>query len=177
MNLRTLFFLIFLLLSLSVLQAQVTRSGPLPDAHGYTPEGEPVKLRELTKGHYTVLAAGCLTCPEFHRGYTEVELAHADYANKGVRFFYIYKSLRHPELNGYIEPQNLEERLLHLAVAREKLGTKPPWIADSMDDSIRIGLGAGANSIYIISPEGEILHGAERLRSLDLRATLAKLVE
>ncbi|MBP9224766.1 MAG: hypothetical protein KBF76_12920 [Verrucomicrobiales bacterium] len=150
----------------------VLRSGPLPDLNGFTSEGKPVNLREYAKGHYTVIAAGCLTCPEFRRGYAEVEAASADYAPLGVQFLYVYKSLRHPELEGMIEPQNLQERLLHVAKAKEVLGTKAPWFADSMDDSIREALGAGANSIYLISPKGEVLLGLSRLDGQALREAL-----
>ncbi|MDF1823614.1 MAG: hypothetical protein P1U68_03170 [Verrucomicrobiales bacterium] len=150
----------------------VLSSGRVPDLNGFTSEGKPVNLKEYAKGHYTVIAAGCLTCPEFRRGYAEVEAALADYSPLGVQFLYVYKSLRHPELEGMVEPQNLQERLLHVARAKETLGTKAPWFADSMDDSIRDALGAGANSIYLISPTGEVLLGLSRLNGEALRKAL-----
>jgi len=150
----------------------VLRSGTVPDLNGFTSDGEAVNLKELADGHYTAIAVGCLTCPEFRRGYTEMETALADYAPLGVKFFYVYKSLRHPELDGMVEPQNLEERLLHVAKAKQLLGTNAPWIADSMDNSIRRSLGAGANSIYLISPKGEVLLGLSRLDGQSLRQTL-----
>lgn len=87
----------------SVPQGGVLRSGALPDLNAVTAEGKAIKVRELVQGSYAVLSAGCLTCPEFRRGYSEIEAASADYASKGVRFFYIYKSLRHPELDGYMQ--------------------------------------------------------------------------
>jgi len=151
---------------------QVLRSGTLPDLNGFTSEGEPVDLKQLAEGHHAVIAAGCLTCPEFRRGYAEVEAALKDYSPLGVQFFYVYKSLRHPELDGMVEPQNLQERLLHIAKAKQTLRTSAPWIADSMDDSIRKSLGAGANSIYLVSPEGEILMGLSRLDGTRLRKAL-----
>lgn len=154
----------------------VLGSGPLPDLNAYTAEGTPVKLRALCKGKYTVLKAGCLTCPEFHRSYPGVEAAYADYAPKGVQFFYFYKSLRHPELNGYLQAQNLQERLLQLEEARHKLGTKAPWIADTIDDSIRIGLRSGSNSIYLVSPDGTLIWAAPKMDADGLRAALAKAV-
>ena len=121
----------------SVPQGGVLRSGPLPDLNAFTAEGKPLELRNLCKGSYTVLASGCLTCPEFRRGYPEIEAASADYASKGVKFFYFYKSLRHPELDGYLQAQNISERLLQLVEARKKFGTKVimPWNKnDSSDD-------------------------------------------
>lgn len=56
----------------SVPQGGVLRSGPLPDLKAFTAEGKPLRLRELCKGSYTVLSAGCLPCPEFRRGYPEI---------------------------------------------------------------------------------------------------------
>lgn len=160
----------------SVPRDGVLKSGPLPDLNAFTADGEPIKLRSLASGSYTVLKAGCLTCPEFHRGYPELEAANADYSAKGVKFYYFYKSLRHPELDGYVQAQNIQERLLQLAEARTKLGTKAPWIADTIDDSIRIGLRSGSNSVYLISPEGEIIYAADKFDGDELRAALTEFV-
>ena len=158
------------------LENSVLSSGPLPDLNAFTAEGEPIKVRDLVNGKYTVLSGGCLTCPQFHQGYGEVEAMHADYAAKGVQFFYFYKSLRHPELNGYVQAQNMAERFLQLEEARTKLGTKVTWIADTLDDSMRIGLGAGPNSLYLISPEGEIVASANRIEGNNFRQILDRLV-
>jgi hypothetical protein len=157
-------------------QEDVLSSGALPDLNAFTATGKPIKLRELCAGKYTVLSAGCLTCPQFHQGYPEVEAMSADYASQGVQFFYFYKSLRHPELNGYVQAQNMTERLLQLEEARIKLGTKVPWIADTLDDSIRLGLQSGPNSLYLISPNGEILAASSRIEGNTLREALAKYV-
>ena len=156
--------------------AGVLSSGQLPDMDAFTSEGKPIKVRELCKGKYTVLAAGCLTCPLFHANYPEIEAANADYAPKGVQFFYFYKYLRHPELDGYIQAQNISERLLQLAEARKKLGTKVPWIADTMDDAMRIGLRSGSWSVYLISPEGEVVYANGSIDADGLREALSKAV-
>lgn len=148
------------------------KSGPIPDANAVTDQGKPIKLRELCEGKFTILASGCLTCPEFHKSYPEIEAARIDYGSNKVQFFYFYKSLRHPELEGYVEAQNMKERLLQLAEARKKLGTKTPWLADTMDDSLRIGLGANSQSVYLISPEGEVLYANGRVVRADLRHAL-----
>ena len=68
------------------------------------------------KGHYTVLVAGCLTCPAFLGTYTGVEAVSRDYASKGVKFFYVYRALAHPENNGFVKPFSINERLMHVAV-------------------------------------------------------------
>lgn len=154
----------------------VLSSGPLPDLNAFIAEGEPLKVRDLVAGKYTVLSAGCLTCPQFHQGYREVEAMQVDYASKGVQFFYFYKSLRHPELNGYVQAQNMTERFLQLEEARAKLGTKVTWIADTLNDSMRVGLGAGPNSLYLISPDGEIIAASDRIEGNNFRRILDRLV-
>ncbi|WP_404306076.1 hypothetical protein [Neorhodopirellula lusitana] len=146
----------------------------LPNLDAYSADGTKLKLRELCQGKVTVLVAGCLTCPQFHRGYPEIEAASRDYAAKGVQFFYFYKSLRHPELNGYVEAQNINERLLQLAEARRMLGTKVPWIADTIDNQIRDGLRSANNSMFVISPEGDIAFAADHLDGPALRKALVK---
>ncbi|MGZ0657521.1 TlpA family protein disulfide reductase [Coraliomargarita sp. W4R53] len=151
-------------------------TGALPDLQAHNDLGELLSLKDLCHGKYTVLAAGCLTCPEFHRGYAEVEAAKVDYAPLDVQFFFVYKSLRHPELDGYVQAQNLSERLMQLESAREKLGTTIPWLCDTMDDSLRRELGFGANSIYLISPEGEIVYATERINVASFRRALAQHV-
>lgn len=160
----------------SVPAGGVLSSGELPDLDAFDEQGNPVKLRELCAGQYTVLVAGCLTCPKFHQSYPAIEAASADYATKGVQFFYFYKSLRHPELGGYVEPQNMDERLLHVAEAKEKLGTRVPWLADTLDDSMRIGLKSGSLSVYVVSPEGEIVFGSDEIDEAGLRTALAEVV-
>lgn len=65
----------------------VLSSGPIPDMNAFSAVGDPIKVRELCKGKYTVLAAGCLTCPLFHQNYPEIEAAYADYAPKEIQFF------------------------------------------------------------------------------------------
>ena len=154
----------------------VLSSGQLPDMNAFTADGEPIQVRALCEGKYTVLVSGCLTCPLFHQNYPEIEAAFADYASRGVQFYYFYKALRHPELNGYVQAQNMSERLLQLAEARRQLGTKVPWIADTMDDDMRIGLAAGSWSVYLISPDLEVVYSDGRIDANGLRSALSKAV-
>lgn len=160
----------------SVPAESVLNSGRLPDLQAFSDDGKPISVRELASEGYLVLKSGCLTCPKFHASSREVEAAAVDYATMGVKFYYFYKSLRHPELGGYVEAQNLDERLLHIKEARVKLGTRVPWIADSMNDSVRIGLRSGANSVYLISPEGEIVYAAGDFDADAFRNALTKAV-
>lgn len=161
------------------LHAQGGRSaflGRLPALNAVLPDGSETSLNDLIEGKYTVLAAGCLTCPEFHRGYREIEAANVDYAKKDVQFFFVYKSLRHPELDGYLQPQNLSERLLQLEIAKGKLGTNIPWLVDNMENEMREALDFGANSVYLISPEGEVVYSTERINIPSFRSALVKHV-
>ncbi|TWT86215.1 TlpA family protein disulfide reductase [Neorhodopirellula pilleata] len=154
----------------------VLRDVALPDLNAYSADGQKIKLRELCDKKYTVFVAGCLTCPQFHRGYPEIEAASQDYSPKDVQFFYFYKSLRHPELNGYFGAQNMDERLLQLAEAKKLLGTKVPWIADTIKNDIRDGLNSANNSMYLISPEGNIVYASDHLDGPSLRDALGKFV-
>lgn len=160
----------------SMPQRGSVKSGALPDLNAYTAEGQPIKVRELCQGNYTVLVAGCLTCPQFREGYPQIEALNADFAARGVKFYYFYKSLRHPELEGYVQAQNMTERFMQLAEARKKFGTHVPWIADTLDDSIRVGLQSGPNSIYLISPQGKIIYGSDRIEGNQLREVLTQAV-
>lgn len=154
----------------------VLSKGPLPDLDAFTAAGKAVKLRALCRDQYTVLVSGCLTCPKFHQAYGEIEAARVDYSSKGVGFYYFYKSLRHPELEGYVEPQNMKERLLHVAAAKKKLETKVPWLADTLEDSMRVGLRAGSHSVYLVSPKGEVVFASSGIDGESLRAALGKAV-
>ena len=171
-------FSAFYFASVSLASAQGGRAftGPLPELQGIRESGETVNLRELCEGQYTVLKAACLTCPEFLKSYGEIEAASVDYGPKGVKFVYFYKSLRHPELDGHVEPQTIDERLLHVAAAKEKLATQVPWIADTMEDSIRVGLQSSSQSIFLVSPEGEVVYAGARLDGSALRAALSAAV-
>lgn len=74
-----------------------------------------------------------------------------------MRFVYLYKALAHPELNGYVNPVTLEERLMHIEEAKRTLGSDIPWIADAMSNDLKRALGNRNNSEYLLDPEGRIL--------------------
>lgn len=86
-----------------------------------------------------------------------METVYRDYAPKGVKFYYLYKALAHPGLNGYVDPLTLEERLLHIAEAKRVLGSDIPWLCDNMDDQLRHALGEAPNSEFLLGPDGKIL--------------------
>ena len=99
-----------------------------------------------------------------------------DYAPKGVKFFYVYKALAHPETNGYVKPFNLKERLLHVKEAKRKLGTKFSWICDTMKNELKHALGDCPNSEFIIDPKGRVVRKRVWSRPEELRRDLEELV-
>jgi hypothetical protein len=101
---------------------------------------------------------------------------HRDYSPKGVRFYYIYKSLAHPETNGYVQPFTLQERLRHVQEARRKLGSQVPWLYDSMANDLKHALGDAPNSEFVIAPDGKIARLRSWSNPKQLRKDLEELV-
>ena len=86
-----------------------------------------------------------------------METIERDYTPKGVQFFYLYKQLAHPELDHYIDPFTLEERLMHVRQAELQLGSRITWIADGMTNELKHALGDMPNSEFIIDPGGRVV--------------------
>ena len=130
---------------------------PLPDVTVYSSDGTPFKTSDL-RGHYTVLTFGCLTCPPSLWNIAGLEAVQRDYGPKDVKFFFIYKSLAHPELAGhYVQPFTIDERLLHAQQAKKQLDTEIPWIVDAMDNRLKHALGDRPNSQFLVDPEGIVV--------------------
>ncbi|MDA9764608.1 EF-hand domain-containing protein [Opitutales bacterium] len=147
------------------------------DLKVYTEAGEEKTLLEVIRGNHTVLVSGCLTCPIFHRTYPGVEAVYQDYKDvDDVQFFYLYKTLAHPEYQGYVQPATLEERLAHIPEVKRVLDTSLAWLCDSMDNAIRHTLGLGPNSQIIFNPAGEIVHALGWSDGDVLRRELVKLI-
>ena len=91
-------------------------------------------------------------------------------------FYYIYKPLAHPEYNNYVTPFTLEERLMHVAEAKRRLGSSITWLADDMHNPYHEAMARTPNSELVVDPEGRIA----ALRSWSdpeaLRADLERLV-
>ncbi len=105
-----------------------------------------------------------------------METVQRDFAPKGVDFYYIYKPLAHPEYNNYVTPFTLEERLMHVAEAKRRLGSSIAWLADDMHNPYHEAMARTPNSELVVDPEGRIA----ALRSWSdpeaLRADLERLV-
>jgi hypothetical protein len=105
-----------------------------------------------------------------------LETVERDFAPQGVKFYYIYKALAHPETNGYITPFTLEERLMHVAEAKKKLGSRITWLCDTMSNDAKHALGDAPNSELLIGPDGKVLQARRWSRPDELRADLEKLL-
>ena len=102
---------------------------------------------------------------------------YRDYGPKGVKFFFIYKTLAHPELAGnYVQPFTLDERLAHARQAEKQLGATIPWLVDAMDNRLKHALGDRPNSEFIIDPKGKIVRKRAWSHPLQVRKDLEELV-
>ena len=105
-----------------------------------------------------------------------METIERDYSPKGVQFFYVYKALAHPQLDNYVAPFTLEERLLHVKEAERRLGSRIPWLSDGIENDFMAKLGRAPNPEFVISPEGKVLVRRTWSDPAALRNDLAELV-
>jgi hypothetical protein len=75
-----------------------------------------------------------------------------------------------------VPPVTLDERLLHVAEAKEKLGTRINWICDSMDNVLKHALGDRPNSEFVFDPDGKLVVARQWSNPSELRADLEELV-
>lgn len=100
---------------------------------------------------------------------------HRDYQDK-VNFFYVYKNVQHPEINGFVTAFNLEERLMHVAEAKRRFQTEIPWICDRMDNSFKKAFGGAPNGEFVVDAEGKIIRKRFWSNPGELRSYLEELV-
>ena len=93
-----------------------------------------------------------------------------------MKFYYIYKALAHPGLNGYVTPYTLEERLMQIQEAKRTLGSRIPWISDTMSNDLKHALGDASNPEFIIDPDGRLANKRMWSDPEGLREDLARLV-
>jgi hypothetical protein len=105
-----------------------------------------------------------------------LETVERDYAPQGVKFYYIYKSLAHPEKDGYVQPYTLKERLMHVAEAKRTLGTKIPWLCDAMQNDLKHFFRGSPNSEFVLGPDLKIVRKRNWSDPAELREDLAELV-
>ena len=139
--------------------------------------GDIVELRSLVEtGEPTVLVLGDLTDPDFIKFYRNIETAARDYSPKGIRFYYIYRYLLHPENNGYIQPFNQYERAQHIRVIQKELSTQIPWLCDVMENQTATALAPEAiNSLFIFNAEGSESYAGQLSNAGDFRKALVDI--
>ncbi|MDF7825328.1 hypothetical protein P4B35_14985 [Pontiellaceae bacterium B12227] len=150
----------------------------LPDAFVYTArDHSKLKLRGLAADAiYTVFVLGDLTDKEFITSYSNIELAARDFHPKGIRFYYIYRHLKHPENNGYVRPYQIKERARHAQLAKEQLLTAVPWAYDGMDNAASKALAPeGTSNVFVFSKTGEEIYQGSISEPDSLREVLIGL--
>jgi len=105
-----------------------------------------------------------------------LETVERDYTPKGVRFYYVYKPLAHAELDGYVTPLTMDERLMHVAEAKRRLGTSVNWLADTMDNVFHDAMGQTPNAEIVIDPDGIVVAARAWSNPEELRQDMERLV-
>lgn len=100
---------------------------------------------------------------------------YRDYGDK-VDFYYVYKTVEHPGINGFVEPFSIEERLKHIGIAKERLNTEITWLCDSMDNDVKHFFGRSPNGEFVIGPDGKIVRKRFWSDADTLRSDLEELV-
>jgi hypothetical protein len=101
---------------------------------------------------------------------------YRDYRDKGVQFFYVYKAVEHPEINNFVSPLDIEERLKHIAHAKKRFQTEIPWICDTMDNKVENAFGGAPNGGFILDPQGKVVRKRFWANPQALRSDLEELI-
>ena len=105
-----------------------------------------------------------------------METIKVDYAPKGVDFYYVYKPLAHPEMNNYVSPFSLEERLMHVAEAKRRLGSSITWLADTMTNDFHAVMGGMPNAEIVLDPDGLVVARRAWSSPAELRADMERFL-
>ena len=60
---------------------------------------------------------------------------------------------------------------MHVAEAKRTLGSRIPWICDTMENDLKHALGDRPNSEFVVDPDGKIVVSRSWSSPSDLRAT------
>ena len=105
-----------------------------------------------------------------------METLYLDYAPKGVKFYYVYKALTHPEYERYVTPFTHDERLMHVAEAKRRLQSQVPWLCDTISNDLRHAVGTAPNAEFVFDPDGKVLVARVWSEPNQLRKDLEELV-
>ncbi|MBN2163310.1 MAG: right-handed parallel beta-helix repeat-containing protein [Pontiellaceae bacterium] len=144
----------------------------------YNEENQPKQIHDLiSDSPYTVLILGDLTDPDFIENYRSIEAAANDYGSATVQFYYIYKTLSHPENNGYVEPFTDLERARQMQLANALLKTRVPWFYDGMDNALqRLLKNDSESNVFICSDQAEECFSGEISKPESIRKALDNLI-
>ena len=84
--------------------------------------------------------------------------------------------MAHPELNNFVSPFSIEERLMHVAEAKRLLGTSVNWLADTMDNAYHDVMGRTPNSEIILDSDGVLVARRAWSDPVALRLDMERLV-
>ena len=101
---------------------------------------------------------------------------YRDYRDKDVNFYYVYANMQHPEINNYVAPHNLKEKLMLIAEFRKLSQSEMPWLADNMHLDLKQMLGAAPNGEYVFDKKGKLVGKRFWSDPNGLRKDLEKLV-
>lgn len=143
----------------------------------HTTDGTKVNVSELVPPEgRLVVVNGCMTCPKFLISYSGVEAIAKDYAeDPNTKFIFLYKTLAHPENNGFVQAFALEERLAQARTAKTRLKNTIPFYVDGMDNSALQAFGNSPNSEVVIDSNGKILHCKGWCDGAVLRSAMKKI--
>ena len=110
------------------------------------------------------------------RSVSGLEAVYEDYAPRGVTFHFVYSTLAHPGLNGYVTPFTLEERVMHVLEAERTIDARIPWLTDTMSNDAARALGASPGSELVFDDEGRLVVRRLWTDPEALREDLAELV-
>jgi hypothetical protein len=107
-----------------------------------------------------------------------LEAVYQDYAPRGVKFYYVYKSLAHPETNGYVNAYTLDDRLHHIKEAKQRIPTNITWLADNMANDLKrhLLMHGAHNSEFVFDPLGKLVRRRFWSNPGSLRRDLEELV-
>ena len=89
---------------------------------------------------------------------------------------YIYQPLAHPELDTYVSPFTLEERLMHVGEAKRRLGSSVTWLADTMSNDYHEAVGRTPNSEFVLDQNAVVVARRSWSSPDELRSDLARLL-
>lgn len=73
-------------------------------------------------------------------------------------------------------PFTIEERLMQIQEAKERLSSRIDWLCDTMDNELKHALGDAPNSEFLLDPDGVVVHRKAWSNPGELREVLSKLV-